>query len=194
MWITEVGWPVAGPNVPLDAWNCTDLAQAKYNVRMLCESYIRGIGMTGLYTLIDDVRNPPYYHGMVKQDLAKRLCFDALKRTIGIFADDGTPPPAGGLAYTAEDNPKVKALPLMRKKNGAFLISMWQDQAESYNRSTFKDQEIAPQSVALDFGGKQVTIRTTTPTTGTAWTSKVTTDKFTAPVPDHLLVVEVVPQ
>ena len=115
-WITEVGWPVAGPNVPLDAWNCTDASQAKYNIRMLCESYIRDIGVTGLYTLIDDVRNPPYYHGMLKQDLSKRLCFDALKRTIGIYSDDGTPPPAGGSPTRPRRTPRLSVCRLCARR------------------------------------------------------------------------------
>jgi hypothetical protein len=60
MWITEYGFPVAGPGTPLSGHMITETAAAKYLVRGLLDAFGLGVEKIYIYSLIDDVqRSPP---------------------------------------------------------------------------------------------------------------------------------------
>jgi hypothetical protein len=190
IWITETGWSVAGPGCAISQWFVTDNAQAKYIPRMLMEAFIRGIKHCALYTLMDDDRNPPRYHGLTKQDMSKRPAYAALKRTLAVYAQTGAKPTTlGKLEYQVSAPASVHQLPLMQKSDGRFLITLWND-VDSYNRKTFVDINPAPVQVSLSFG-KSLRFRSITPVLGWEWVDLPAGDHISVPVPDHPIALEV---
>lgn len=190
IWITETGWSVGGPGCALSQWFVTDNAQAKYIPRMLMEAFIRSIDHVALYTLLDDDRNPPRYHGLMKQDMSKRASYGALKRTLALYKDDGPRPSLGKLDYAVQyPSPSLHALPLMQKSDGRFLITMWND-VDSYDRKTFKDIDPAPLQTVMTFA-RSMHMRTMMPVKAWEWTDLAAGDQVTIPVPDHPIVLEV---
>jgi hypothetical protein len=190
IWITETGWPVAGPGCGLSPGFVTDNAQAKYVVRMLMEAFIRGIQHVALYTLLDDDRTPPRYHGLMKQDMTKRASYGALKRTLALYKQDGPRPQLGNLEYAVQfPSPSVHGLPLMQKSDGRFLITLWND-VDSYDRTTFADIDPAPVEAVVTFG-RSMNMRSMMPVKAWEWTDLTAGDNVTLSVPDHPIVLEV---
>jgi hypothetical protein len=189
IWITETGWSVGGPGCPLGPGFVTDNAQAKYIPRMIMEAFIRGVGHSTVYTLLDDDRTPPRYHGLMKQDMSKRPSYAALKRTLAVYAQEGTKPELGSLEYESSAPASVHQLPLMQKSDGRFLISLWND-VDSYDRKTFVDINPAPVQVSLSFA-KSANFRSITPVLGWEWIDLAAGDHVAIPVPDHPIVLEV---
>jgi hypothetical protein len=190
IWITETGWPVAGPGCALSPGFVTDNAQAKYVVRMLMEAFIRGIQHVALYTLLDDDRTPPRYHGLMKQDMSKRASYGALKRTLAVYKQEGPRPPLGNLEYAVQfPNPSVHGLPLMQKSDGRFLITLWND-VDSYNQKTFVDIDPPPVETTVTFG-RSMNMRVISPVKAWEWFDLTAGDEVTLNVTDHPIVLEV---
>jgi hypothetical protein len=190
LWITETGWPVAGPGCALSASFVTDNAQAKYIPRMLMEAFIRGVGHCALYTLLDDDRTPPRYHGLMKQDMSKRPAYAALKRTLALYKQDGPRPPLGNLEYAVQHQSlSIHGLPLMQKSDGRFLITLWND-VDSYDRQTFADIDAPPVQATVTFG-RSMNMRSMMPVKAWEWTDLAAGDQVSLAVPDHPIVLEV---
>ncbi len=190
-WITEVGWGIAGPNLPLSAFFVTPLAQAKYLLRTICECYLSGAGMVALYSFMDDLRTPPRYHGLIDQQFNKRPSFYALKSFLALFSDPTSsllsqlPAP---LPVRVVSSDPVKGLPVMQRTDGSLLFTFWQD-VDSYNRTTFQD--INPDSVPVTIDlGRRAEFSVFRPTTHAAAISIDTAEAVAFEVPDHPVVIE----
>lgn len=193
LWITETGWQVAGDGSPQSSGTITPLAQAKYVLRMLAESFNRDVEMTAIYTLIDDVRTPPHYHGMLRQDLTKRgPLFNGLRNTLRLFADPGPAFEFGKLGMTVEAE-GCSRLPLMQKRNGKYLLTLWQD-VESYDRNAFKDISVPAKDATIRFAKPMAKVQGFKPLGGTAAIlDQANVSTVTAPVTDELFVLEMTP-
>jgi hypothetical protein len=187
LWITETGWSQTGQGVALSQWDVTDLAAAKYWPRMVCEAFNRGVVRTAIYAFFDDDRSPPKYHGIMDRQFNKRKAYSGLKNMIAVFADPGASFEPGELALTMPTS--VSHLPLMQRRDGSFLLAMWQD-ADSYNRQTFKDINVPPINVALDLGDSRH-FRLFTPLDSGSPKDLPAGESVTVAVPDHLVVLEV---
>ena len=190
IWNTESGWGVAGPGLPLGPFFVTNGAQAKYLLRDVAECFNRGITLTSLYTLIDDTRTPPRYHGLLTDALEKRPSFNAVKNLVSLFSDPGAAFPLQKLDFKLTGS-GYSRMPLMQKRDGSFLLTLWND-ADSYNRTTSSDVTVPPLNVKLELG-TAAEVRLFTPTVATAPSDKGSVGTLDLKVPDHLLVVEIVP-
>lgn len=190
--ITETNWAVVGPGLTLNPGFVTDKAQAKYIVRMLCESLIRGmIWKTAVYTLLDDVRNPPRYHGIATHDLAPRMSFGAIKRFLSLHNDPVAFEPESIVCEVTppEGAPDIRHTPLLQKSDKRFKLNLWND-VDSYNRRTYVDIDPPPVDVVVMFD-KSMNARYMEPTLGWDWIPLPSSDHFTVPVRDHVLHLEV---
>ena len=88
LYVTEFGYPIAGPGLPLSRGFITETAAAKYLVRGLFDLFAAGAAKTFIYSLIDDTeRNPPRYHGLMSGSLERRKTFYAVKRLMALLRD-----------------------------------------------------------------------------------------------------------
>ncbi len=194
LWITEYGYPIAGPGTPLSSGFITETAAAKYLIRGLLDGSGEGVEKMNVYSLIDDVhRVPPRYHGLTDGSLKRRLTFHALKNLLALFRDAGTLTTAGSLDYSLGNAPAVIKRQLFQKSDRSFLLTMYQD-VDSYDRIRLRDTVVAPINVRLNLAQMAAKIEVFTPTTSQAVKQSVSNAKTLAiPVGDHVTVVKITP-
>lgn len=194
LWITEFGYPVAGPSLPLSGTFITEKAAAKYLVRGLFDAFEAGVEKIFIYTLLDDVhRSPPRYHGLMDGALGPRPTFHAVKNLIALFADNGVSSTPSGLDYYLSNAAPRTKRQLFQKSDGTFLLTMYQD-VDSYNRTTKEDIPVTPSSVGLRLAQPASKIDVFTPTMSQTATQSVrNVNAITIMVSDHVTVVKITP-
>lgn len=194
LWITEYGYPIAGPGTPLSSGMITETAAAKYLIRGLFDGFGEGAEKMNIYSLIDDVhRVPPRYHGLTDSTLRRRLTFHAVKNLLALFRDTGTLITAGSLDYSLGGATAAIKRQLFQKSDRTFLLTMYQD-VDSYDRINLRDTVVAPITVRLSLAQMASKIEVFTPTTSRTARQSVTNAKTLAiPVGDHVTVVKITP-
>ena len=194
LWITEYGYPIAGPGTPLSSGNISETAAAKYLIRGLLDGFSEGVQKMNIYSLIDDLhRIPPRYHGLADGTLKRRLTFYALKNLLTLFRDAGTLTTPGSLDYSLGNATAVIKRQLFQKSDRTFLLTMYQD-VDSYDRTRLRDTVVAPVTVRLNLAQMASKIEVFTPTTGqTVKQSVVNAKTLAIPVGDHVTVVKITP-
>ena len=194
MWITEYGFPVAGPGTPLSGHMITEAAAAKYLLRGLLDAFALGVEKIYIYSLIDDVqRSPPRYHGLLDGTLRPRQSFHAVKNLMALFADGGRQFTPAALGYTLGSAAGSLRQQLFQKSDGSFLLTLYQD-VDSYDRRGRRDLVVAPVAVPLRLTRAASRIDIFNPTTspGAVRTAR-NVDALTIPVGDHVTVVRITP-
>ncbi|MEO8548277.1 MAG: hypothetical protein ABI422_07925 [Sphingomicrobium sp.] len=193
LWITEYGYPVAGPGLPLRAGFITEEAAAKYLIRGLLDAYGEGVEKIYIYSLLDDVqRHPPRYHGLIDGEFRRRPAFFAVKNLMALMFDKGTAFIPGRLDYAVTNGTWAKRK-LFQKSDGTFLLTMYQD-VDSYNRLQKRDIIVAPVPVGLTLAQPAAKIEVFTPTMDlAAKLSAINAKTITVPVGDHVTVVKITP-
>jgi hypothetical protein len=195
LWITEYGYPVAGPDLPPSRHFISEAAASKYLIRGLLDAFAEGVERTYIYTLVDDVhRSPPRYHGLMDGGLRPRSSFHAVRNLMALFADRGGRSAPGVLNYGVSNAAGSIKRQLFQKSDGTFLLTMYQD-VDSFDRRTARDIAPAPVRVGLDLARPAARIEVFAPTMGASAQQTARNVKTIAvPVADHVTVVRITPQ
>jgi hypothetical protein len=137
IWATETGYHNAlawtGENKPVPE----DVA-ATYMPRLFLEYWRWGIQRTFAYELLDQFPEPAgaeaeSHFGLLRNNLARKPAFEALRNTIAILADPGAPfaPAAldyalseGGVPLAGAESPGLHKV-LLQKRDGSFYLALW---------------------------------------------------------------------
>ena len=137
IWATETGYHTAlnwsGEHPPV-----SEAAMATYVPRLFLEYFRWGIVRTFSYELLDEWPDPGLDEresdfGLLRNDLAPKPAFDALRNTIAILEDPGAPfdPTAldyslseGGVAFSGPESPGLHKV-LLQKRDGSFYLVLW---------------------------------------------------------------------
>ena len=192
LWITEYGYPTAGPDLPLSDGFITETAAAKYLIRGLFDAFSEGAEKIFIYSLIDDVhRSPPRYHGLMDGMLRRRPAFDAVKNLMTLFGDPGAASSTRVLDFSLQSAPDRIKHQLFQQDDRTFLFTIYQD-VDSYNRMTKQDVEVAPVPVILTFARPVAKMEVFTPTMDLRIRqSETEASSLTIPVSDHVSVVRI---
>lgn len=192
MWITEYGYPVAGPRLRLSETFITETAAAKYLIRGLFDAFGEGVEKIFIYSLIDDVhRSPPRYHGLMDGALRRRPAFDAVKNLMTLFGDRGAASTSRVLDFSLRPLPDQIKYQLFQADDHTFLLTIYQD-VDSYDRMTKQDIEVAPVSVGLTLAQRATKMEVFAPTMDLRVRQTATdANDLTIPVSDHVSVVRI---
>lgn len=190
LWITEYGFPVAGPGLPLARGFITEEAAAKYLLRGLFDAFRAGAEKIFIYTLMDDAhRSPPRYHGLMDARLRRRPAFNAVKNLMTLF-HGGSDPSPGKLEFAFDTSSSVKHQ-LFSKDSRTFLLAAHQD-VDSYDRLMKSDTKVASVPATLILARPAARIAHFTPTFSVdAQTSVRNSGRLEFPVGDHVSIVEI---
>jgi hypothetical protein len=137
IWATETGYHTAlnwtGEHPPV-----SEATMTTYVPRLFLEYFRWGIVRTFSYELLDEWPDPGLDEresdfGLLRNDLAPKPAFDALRNTIAILEDPGTPfdPAAldyslgeGGVELAGPESPGLHKL-LLQKRDGSFYLVLW---------------------------------------------------------------------
>jgi len=193
LYITEYGYPIAGPGLPLSSGFITETAAAKYLIRGLLDMFGDGVEKIFVYSLLDDEeRNPPRYHGLMSTSLSRRKTFYAIKNLIALMYDPRRALPLRPLDLALDNNGRVKSM-LFQKSDGAYLLTLYQD-VDSYDRTTRQDIAVAPVPVSLTLARPAAKIETFIPNDDVAAKQSVSgSRRLTIPIRDEVTVVKITP-
>lgn len=192
LWITEYGYPVAGPDLPLSDGFITQTAAAKYLIRGLLDAFGEGAEKIFIYSLIDDVhRSPPRYHGLMDGTLHRRPTYDAVKNVMTLFGSPRAASPSRVLDFSLQGSTERIKHQLFQQDDRTFLLTIYQD-VDSYNRRTKEDIEVTPVAVALSLAQPAVGMEVFTPTMDLrVRQSAANVSALSIPVADHVSVVKI---
>ena len=193
LWITEYGYNVAGPGQKLSRHAITEHAAAKYLLRGLFEAFAAGVERTFIYSLLDDRRDPPRYHGLMDQSLRPRASYHAVRNLMALMRDaPARPAPPAQLDYTLSAAPDLRS-PLFAKQDGSFLLALYRE-VDSYNRFLARDVAVLPLPVTLSLRTPAARIERFTPTSSAAARERGSNvGRLILPVGDEVTIVRIVP-
>jgi hypothetical protein len=192
---TEAGYSSA----PLNPQGVSPEVQAKYNQRLLLESWeTAGVKRTFLYELFDQGSDPggssyELNFGQYFADGRPKPAAQALHNLTTLLRDDG--PAAAtfkpvGLDYRLVGLPETGEDMLLQRSDGAYLLVLWND-AQSWDDATDRMVNVPAVSVTVDLSRTFGTVRVFDTLAGT-FPAKTYTgiEDFTVLVPDHAIVIE----
>jgi hypothetical protein len=185
---SETGYKMSEPvpNHPI----VSQRAAAKYIPRTFLVHLLKGFTHVFLYQLINNTED----FGLLNEDGTPRLQFLAVRDYIELFRDPGPGFETGTLDYTLEGDTSDVWKVLLQKRDGTFYLVLWQG-VNSYNSWLDWDVEPPARSLTLRLRTPIAAARTYQP----SFNGTVPTSRHEHPVsvklsvPDHLLVVELVP-
>ena len=193
LWITEYGYNVAGPGQKLSRHAITEQAAAKYLLRGLFEAFAAGVERTFIYSLLDDRRDPPRYHGLMDQRLRPRASYHAVRNLMALMRDaPARPGPPALLEYSLSAAPDLRSH-LFAKQDGSFLLALYRE-IDSYDRWRARDIAVLPLPVTLSLRAPAARIERFTPTISAAPRERgANVGRLVLPVGDEVTIVRIVP-
>ena len=194
---TEMGWYTTTSTT--DATNVSVTEQAKYMLDGLLDAYQAGDAKTYLYELLDEGTNQSYSEdnfGLFYSNGTAKPAAVALHNLTTLLADTGatansfTP---AGLSYQLTGTLSTDHSMLMQKSDGSYWLAIW-NEARLSGPTTPTALTVANHTVTLTLGGTATTIEIFDPLTGTTATQTVSNaSTVTLSVPDHPILVEIIP-
>jgi hypothetical protein len=195
VWATEKGYKMSGSRNGHSA--VTQRAAAKYLPRQVLSHLMRGAPRLYVYQLLN--HNSEDF-GLLNSNGSPRLQFTALKNAIGLLKDRGGSFTAGTLKYTLSGNLTSIQQILFQKRDGRFYLVLWQGVLSSNIASSdsgIGDIEPARRQCTLAFSMPITTMRLYEPSFSSnpikTLVNLAGISSIPLLVPDHLLVVELVP-
>jgi len=194
---TETGYPNAN-----NENGVSEQASAKYLPRLLLEHFNRGIKRAYIYELIDLKPNlerdiGEWHFGLLRNDGSPKPAFITLRNLIALLNNSNGLTSQSftlkSLDYTLSGNTTNLHHTLLQKSDGRFYLILWQE-VLSFNTKTKTDLVVPKSQVTLTLNtliSKAATYR--------SLNSITPSNQYTNPqqlqlsVPDHLLVIELVP-
>ncbi len=174
----------------------SEAAAGKYMTRLYYEYYNAGIAKTYTYELIDEVDQPTWHahFGLLRADGSAKPSFVAIANTISILSDPGPAFTPGTLEIGAGVTmPSTLHHCIFQKRNGTFEVPLWQE-ISTYNLMTETDLTNATFALPLTIGFTASKINIYDPLVGTKPVETFSnTSTVTVNVPDHALIVEIIP-
>jgi hypothetical protein len=105
-------------------------AMATYIPRLFLEYFGRGVARTYSYELLNEFPDPGSTEpesnfGLLRNDLSPKPAFTALRNTIWILSDPGTPFVPESLDYTLEGDLSDLHKVLLEKRDGSYYLALW---------------------------------------------------------------------
>lgn len=196
--VTETGYHNAldnnGGQAPV-----SEAAGAKYIPRLYFQSFNAGIVKTYLYEFFDeasnpDLTNPEFHFGLVRFDGTVKPAFVAMSNLISILRDSSSGPATSGtLSYQISGETQKLSHTLLRKRNGAYYLAIWQE-VPSYDTRTKTDLDVPDEKEDLSFQKPFRRILLYDPLKGAdpiqTWNKA---ENVEIEVPDHVLILELLP-
>lgn len=171
-------------------------ASGKYIPRIYLEYFNAGITRTFIYELIDEKANSTdseMNFGMLMNDGTPKPSFTAVKDLVSILSDPGPSFTPRTLSYSLNNPPALVHHTLLAKRNGTVDLILWQD-AVSFDTTTMVDVSVPTQPVTVSLGDSFSVANIYDPTLGSVASSQILNpSQFTVQVPDHPLVIELIP-
>jgi hypothetical protein len=165
---TEIGW---------DNSKTSEADTARFALEAVLDGIKNGNPKTYFYALFDDASGK---FGLMNQDGSPKPAGTALHNLTAIMADPGSAR-TKSLAYGVSGGSGNDNSLLMSKSNGAFLLALW-------------NESDAAHTVTLTLGDAAKTIRLHDPLTGSsAVQTAANANSVTVNIPDHPVIVEIVP-
>lgn len=141
MWVTENGFKLSGavsghPSV-------TPRAAAKYLPRSLLYHHKLGVRRFYIYQLINDNEED---FGLLNDDGSPRPQFTAVKNLIDLFANPGPSFTPAGLDYAVSGNLGGVHRLLFQKRDGTYLLALWQGVNSASGTSDDSRGDVEPRS------------------------------------------------
>jgi hypothetical protein len=171
---------------------------AKYSPRLVLERLRAGVTRVYFYQLINALED----FGMLNDDGTPRLHYTSIKNFISLMKDEGPAFTTGTLSYALKGNTKNIHQMLFQKRNGKYMLLLWQSVNGSDKGTAEKDYidiENPEAEIKLILAHKASSIKIYRPSFNqmpdgngvnpvTALKNKTIIDLS---VPDHLLIVEI---
>ena len=210
-WATETGNHTAPGNdsgiwMPSMASESGQASNAfgKYALRNYLFYFNKGIVRTFIHELVDEqgdsAGNPAEKHkgesnfGLYNNDWSPKTAAPAIAHTIALLKDPGANFTLGSLDYTLTGNTTNLHHLLLQKRDGTFELVLWQG-VSSYDTGVRADILVPNASVTLTLntpvGGARSYLPWSNGTTATDLT--ISNNTISLSVPDHPLIVELIP-
>jgi hypothetical protein len=187
-WTTEASYHTGGDGSDRPV---SELAQAKYGLRMLVEYYLRAQQRVYFYELLDQGTSPTnreQHFGLIRYDGSPKPLYTALSRFQGLVADPGPAFTPQHLEYSLSGDLGAVHRLLLQKRDGHFQLLLWQE-VKSYDASA-GDLDVAPNDVTLNLA-TSASVTVTNPRTGAV--TRTSGRSVPLSVPDEVLVVDIAP-
>jgi hypothetical protein len=179
----------------------SEAAAAKYIPRLLFETFNHGIVRTYLYEFEDEFPDPgakeqEKHWGLLRNDGTEKPSFIALRNIIATLTDDANPPRTRTphpLAYALQGDTALIHHTLLEKADGRYYLALWQE-VPSFDVSQRADISVSAKMVTIALPRPLTRARLYDSLQGTATAVKPTTNSsITVAVPDHVILVEILP-
>jgi hypothetical protein len=193
LWVTENGYKMSGSGPGHPA--VTQRAAAKYFPRQFLVHLQMGVPRYYIYQLINDAED----FGLLNTDGSYRLQYTSVKDFIAMFSDPGPAFAAGSMSYGLSGDTSGVRHALLQKRNGTFYLVLWQGVASvsGTTDNALRDIEPAARKVTLNLSTRIRHARTYLPSFSMQQTASYANaggiTSISLSVPDHILVVELVP-
>ena len=194
--ITESGYYTTGSTV--DPHTVDLMVQAKYTLDLVLDAYQDGDVKTYLYELLDQRSgdgNSEDNFGLFNSNGTPKPAATAVRNLLTLLADTGggaTGFQAGAMNYSLSGLPAGGNSFLTEKSDGSYWLAVWDD-ARLSGPVTPTDVTVPPSAVSINLGFT-ANIQVFDPLTGTTVEQTANgVSKITVSVPDHPVLVEIVP-
>ncbi len=189
---TETGYHTGNSNANQPF--VSNLAMAKYMPRLFLQSFVDGVARTYSFELVDMTSDPsnPEWFGLVTASGQPKQAFNAVKNLLWLLNDKGPSFSPGSLSYSLNGAPSSIHHLLMQKRNGRFYLALWQT-ASTFDLISRRDISNANISVHVTLANKPHQVNLYTPLNSANARSLGSTNSFTVQVPDHVVVLEIIP-
>ena len=177
----------------------SERAAARYVPRMFLEHFNRGIQRTYAYEFIDLKPDPQRVDreknfGLLRQDGSEKPAYRSLRNLIGLLEDPGPAFEAGSLGYSLGGETAGVRRTLLQKRDGRFYLVLWRE-VPSYETAARKDVPVPARRVTLNLNTSVAEAVVYLPANSNAPVARHRSPaRLDLAVPDHPLVVEVVPE
>jgi ferric-dicitrate binding protein FerR (iron transport regulator) len=199
--ITSSGWHTApgalSPHHPQPG--ISESAASRYVPRLVLEYALRGIRRIFYYDFIDDGEDAPgleeaeHHFGLLRHDGTPKPSFHALRRLLARLADPGPRLEPGALGLAIVGAPTDLRRLVLRKRDGTFCLVLWRN-AASFDAAARRDVDVTPARVTLAVSPVFAAAELYLPSVSEGRVHRVPDPAvFEVEVPDHPLVVELIP-
>ena len=194
---TETGYHNA-----LDRNGISEIAAGRYTPRLFLEYFNRGIERTYIYELLNKQLDPSSSDrkgswGLLKADGSRKKAFTATRNLINILKESDTQTSNSSLEsldYTLQGDTTDINHTLLQKKDGKFYLILWQE-VPSYDFQTKSNIKVPHRSLKLILNTKISRANLYKPNSRESTVKTYANPtKISIGVPDHPLVIELIPR
>lgn len=193
---TECGWHTAVSDRRASQPGVPEEVVGRYAPRLALEYFNRGIVRSFLYQLIDErkAEKQEQRFGLLRHDGTPKPAFTSLKNLLALLEDGGSVVAPQTMQYYLSGDTKQVHHTLLQKSDGRFYLVLWQE-VPGFGLRNRKVLSPATKTVTLNLAQPFVTANTYRPLeSATAIASFTNGAQLSLSVPDHPLVVELVPR